>query len=168
MNSATPKTGSVKGSSAVGSGNAVNPANSHAYYSAKVGSHQSATLGNNKDRAASCNQFDHQQELNGQRMLEDQTFGNQGSKRSLLDNDEILMKITEAGIGNAIGEENAIIRPSGSHTSLKQQKEDENVAPSNSTVNDDAASANNLLPLSSTAIQSSFTNAPKQDSQQQT
>ena len=110
-------------------------------------------------------------------MIDEHTFGNHNSK------DELLMKVTEAANGHAIGQENEIIRPSGSRTSIKQQqKEEENVAPSNSTANDDAASGNNKgtvdnseaqrfdylynnnLPNSSTAIQSSFTNAPKQDS----
>ena len=76
------------------------------------------------------------------------------------------MKIGEAGNGNAIGEENPIIRPSGSKTSLKQA---EDVAPS-SSANEDTGSQTNQLPNSSTAIQSSFTGggAQKLDSNQQT
>ena len=179
LNQNTPKTGSLKGSGGHGTSGGHQAHNSQQYMSAKVGTHHSASLGDNKDRlnAASCNQFDHTQELNGQRMIDEHTFGNHNSK------DELLMKVTEAANGHAIGQENEIIRPSGSRTSIKQQqKEDENVAPSNSTANDDAASGNNKgtvdnseaqrfdylynnnLPNSSTAIQSSFTNAPKQDS----
>ena len=52
-------------------------------------------------------------------MIEDHTFGNHGSKRSLFEADgELIMKVTEAANGHAIGQENAIIRPSGSRTSL--------------------------------------------------
>ena len=101
-------------------------------------------------------------------MIDDHTFGNHNSKRSLLEVDE-LIKVTEAANGNAIGEENAIIRPSGSRTSFKQvSKAEEDIAPSNSTANEDNASVANLMPNASTAIQSSLTNMQKQDSQQQT
>ena len=96
-------------------------------------------------------------------MIDDHTFGNQNSKRSLFDQDE-MMRVTEAANGNAVGEENPIIRPSGSRTSFK--KADEDVAHSNSTANEDNASVANLMPNSSTAIQSSFTksNMQKQES----
>jgi len=111
-------------------------------------------------------QFDHQQELkefNVQR-IDEQTFGNKNSKRSLLEPDKFI-KITEAVYGNAVGQENAIIRPSGSKVSLKQV---EDVAPS-SSANEDGASATNtnVAPNSSTAIQSSIMGTQKQDSQQQ-
>lgn len=65
--------------------------------------------------------FDHQQELkdlSGNRMNDDHTFGNQNSKRSFFDNEELFKNI-EAGNGNAVGQENAIIRPSGSRVSIK-------------------------------------------------
>ena len=70
--------------------------------------------------------------------VDEHTFGHQTSKKSLLEPEE-LIKVTEAGNGNAVGEENPIIRPSGSKASLKQA---EDVAPS-SSANEDGVSATN-------------------------
>ena len=96
---------------------------------------------------------------------EDHTFGNQNSKRSILEQED-LFKVTEAGNGNAIGQENAIIRPSGSKVSLHNQKQSEDVGPGSSNNGEDMVTGSNQMPNSSTAIASSFTagGANKQDS----
>ena len=59
-----------------------------------------------------------------------------------------LFRQLEAGNGNAVGQENAIIRPSGSKASLKQV---EDVAPSSSATVD-IISGTNQIPNSSTAL----------------
>ena len=103
-----------------------------------------------KDRVTgtfSNHNFDHQRELGdlqGQR-IDDHTFGH-NSKRSLVEADDLFRQL-EAGNGNAVGQENAIIRPSGSKASIKQV---EDVAPSSGT--EDIISGNNHIPNSSTAL----------------
>ena len=126
------------------------------YASAKVASNSNSTF-HDKDRLpvahSSNSHFDHQQELKDihNRGIDEQTFGNQNSKRSIFEHEE-LFKITEH-----VGQENPIVRPSGSKASLKQV---EDVAPSSATNED-----RDMMPNSSTAPQSSFTGPIKQDSQ---
>ena len=67
-------------------------------------------------------EFDHALELKDlqhAQKIEDQTFGNANSKRSFFENEELFKLNNEAVNGNAVGQENAIIRPSGSKTSFK-------------------------------------------------
>lgn len=94
--------------------------------------------------------------------IDDHTFGNQNSKRDLADAEDAQKgAVSEAGFGRAVGQENTIIRPSGSKSSLKQEKEDQ--SPSQ-VGQDDLGSA--TMAHANTGIQSDFTGQLKVDSQQ--